>query len=93
MELAKEEMDLDTVERDVGRTELYAADEVFLTGTGFQIAPVVEIDDRRVGDGTVGPVAEELQTLYFRAARGEWDKYSSWTVPVQVPEKAARASG
>lgn len=90
MELAKAELGLDTVQRDIGRTELYAADEVFLTGTGFQIAPVVEIDDRKVGDGTVGKVAGELQEMYFRAARGEWDKYDSWTVPVQVAEKSTR---
>lgn len=90
MEMASVEMGLETIERDIGRTELYAADEVFLTGTGFQIAPVVEIDDRKVGGGTVGPVAEELQTLYFRAARGEWDKYGSWTVPIEVASQAAR---
>ncbi|MGI8651020.1 MAG: branched-chain amino acid transaminase [Rubrobacter sp.] len=90
MELTKAEMGLETVERDVGRTELYAADEVFLTGTGFQIAPVVEVDDRKVGDGIVGPIAEELQKLYFRAARGEWEKYDSWTIPIAVTEKAAR---
>jgi branched-chain amino acid aminotransferase len=88
MEMAKEELGLDTIERDIGRTELYASDEVFLTGTGFQIAPVVEIDDRKIGGGTVGPVAERLQELYFKAARGEWDKYDSWTHPIEVAERA-----
>jgi branched-chain amino acid aminotransferase len=87
MELAREELGLATEERDIGRTELYAADEVFLTGTGFQIAPVVEIDDRKVGAGSVGPVAERLQELYFKAARGEWEKYDSWTRPIEVAER------
>ncbi|MGH3087838.1 MAG: branched-chain amino acid transaminase [Rubrobacteraceae bacterium] len=87
MEMAKEELGLETEERDIGRTELYASDEVFLTGTGFQIAPVVEIDDRKIGSGTVGTTAERLQELYFKAARGEWDKYDSWTVPVEVAER------
>jgi branched-chain amino acid aminotransferase len=89
MELAQKEMDLPVIEREVGRTELYAADEVFLSGTGFQIAPVVEVDDRPVGTGSIGPVAERLQELYFKAARGGWDDYADWTVTVEVAERAA----
>ncbi len=90
MELAAKELGMQTVERRVGRTELYAADEVFLTGTGFQIAPVTEIDDRPVGTGKIGPVAEKLQEMYFRAARGEWPEYEHWTVAVEVAHQAAR---
>lgn len=89
MEMAKEEFGLETEQRQVGRTELYAADEVFLTGTGFQIAPVVEIDDRPIGTGEIGETAANLQKMYFRAARGEWDKYQDWTVPIEVAERAA----
>jgi len=81
-------VDLPVIEREVGRTELYAADEVFLSGTGFQIAPVVEVDDRPVGTGSIGPVAERLQELYFKAARGGWDEYADWTVAVEVAEGA-----
>jgi branched-chain amino acid aminotransferase len=79
-----------TEKRDVGRTELYAADEVFLTGTGFQIAPVTEIDDRKVGAGEMGPIASRLQELYFKAARGENPDYAHWTVPVEVAARTAR---
>ena len=89
MELAENELDLPTLQRDVDRTELYAADEVFLSGTGFQIAPIVEVDGRQVGTGEMGPVAERLQELYFKAARGEWEKYADWTVPVEVAQKTA----
>ena len=89
MELAEKELELPVIEREVGRTELYAADEVFLSGTGFQIAPVVEVDDRPVGTGSSGPVAERLQELYFKAARGGWDEYADWTVAVEVAERAA----
>ena len=78
------------LEREIGRTELYAADEVFLSGTGFQIAPVVEVDDREVGTGSIGPIAERLQELYFKAARGGWDAYADWTVAVEVAEGARR---
>jgi branched-chain amino acid aminotransferase len=90
MELAEKELGMPTDKRDVGRTELYVADEVFLTGTGFQIAPVTEIDDRPIGTGEVGPVAARLQELYFAAARGENSNYADWTVAVEVAEKARR---
>jgi branched-chain amino acid aminotransferase len=89
MELAGRELGLPVVERDVDRTELYAADEVFLSGTGFQIAPIVEVDGRPVGTGVVGPVAAQLQEMYFKAARGEWDEYADWTVAVEVAERTA----
>jgi branched-chain amino acid aminotransferase len=89
MELAEKELGMPVLEREVGRTELYAADEVFLSGTGFQIAPVTEVDDRPVGTGSIGPVAERLQDLYFKAARGGWDEYADWTVAVEVAERAA----
>jgi branched-chain amino acid aminotransferase len=90
MELAEQELGMPVIEREVGRTELYAADEVFLSGTGFQIAPVVEVDDRAIGTGSIGPVAERLQELYFKAARGGWDAYADWTVAVEVAEGARR---
>jgi branched-chain amino acid aminotransferase len=89
MELAERELDMPVEKRDVDRTELYAADEVFLTGTGYQIAPVTEIDGRPVGSGEMGPVAERLQELYFRAARGDDPDYADWTVAVEVAERAA----
>jgi branched-chain amino acid aminotransferase len=90
MELAEKELGMPVDKRDIGRTELYVADEVFLTGTGFQIAPVVEIDDRPIGSGEMGPVAARLQELYFKAARDGWPEYADWTVAVAVAEKASR---
>jgi branched-chain amino acid aminotransferase len=89
MELAERELGMPVMLRDVDRTELYAADEVFLTGTGYQIAPVVEIDGRKVGAGEMGPVAARLQELYFEAARGDNPDYGHWTVAVEVAERAA----
>ena len=89
MELAERELDMPVERRDVDRTELYAADEVFLTGTGYQIAPVVQVDGRPVGTGEMGPVAARLQELYFKAARGEWEEYADWTVAIEVAERAA----
>jgi branched-chain amino acid aminotransferase len=89
MELSEKELGMPVMLRDVDRTELYAADEVFLTGTGYQIAPVVEIDGRPIGSGEMGPVAGRLQELYFRAARGDNPDYDHWTVPVEVAQRTA----
>ena len=82
MELAREELGIETIERQVGRSELYVADEVILTGTGAQISPVIEIDRRPVGSGSIGPVTARLQRIYFDAVRGNNPKYASWSVPV-----------
>jgi branched-chain amino acid aminotransferase len=89
MELAEKELGMPVDKRDVDRTELYTADEVFLTGTGYQIAPVVEIDGRKVGTGEMGPLAGRLQEVYFEAARGDNPDYDHWTVPVGVAQRTA----
>jgi branched-chain amino acid aminotransferase len=82
MELAREEYGLDTVERQIDRSELYIADEVFFCGTGVQVAAVVEIDGRPVGDGKIGPVVEKIRNLYFDVAKGKVKKYRDWCTPV-----------
>jgi branched-chain amino acid aminotransferase len=68
-------------ERRIDRSELYLADEVFLTGTGAQVAPVASIDGRPVGDPT-SPVATDLQSRYFDAVRGTDSRYASWLTPI-----------
>ena len=82
LEVAPNELNRPVIERRISRTELYAADEAFLCGTGAQIAPLVMIDKRKIGDGAVGPVTEELQKLYFAIVRGEVTKYAGWCQPV-----------
>jgi len=69
-------------ERAIDRTELYIADEVFLCGTGVQLAGVVEIDHRIIGQGGTGPITKALQDRYFRAIRGHEDAYREWLTPV-----------
>ena len=69
-------------ERSIDRTELYVADEVFLCGTGAQLAPVVEVDRRPIGSGKVGPITRRLHNLYFDAVRARSDAYRDWLTPV-----------
>src|SRR5436190_5662235 len=91
IELARREFGRITRERQVDRTELYIADEIFLCGTGAQIAPVIRVDHRPVGDATVGPISKALQQLYFDVVRGRIPEYrAQWCTPVfaSVPQEA-----
>jgi branched-chain amino acid aminotransferase len=80
--LIRDELGLEVVERSIDRTELYGCDELFLCGTGAQIASVVELDHRRIGSGAVGSYTRRLQEIYFRAVRGEEPRYKHWLLPV-----------
>jgi branched-chain amino acid aminotransferase len=82
IKLAQRELGIVTRERPVNRTELYTADEIFLCGTGAQIAPVISVDNRPVNDGNVGPIGNKLQELYFDVVRGRKPEYAEWCTPV-----------
>jgi branched-chain amino acid aminotransferase len=60
------------------RTDLYTADEAFLTGTAAEVVPIRSVDDRPVGDGKPGPITKEIQRTYFATVRGEVDRYKDW---------------
>ena len=68
------------VERRIDRSELYLADEVFLTGTGAQVAPIASIDDRPVGSAGF-PISLDIQRRYFAAVRGTDPRYANWLTP------------
>ncbi len=81
MELA-ERLGVPVTERRVDRTELYVADEIFLCGTGVQVAPVTKVDGRRIGDGKMGEITRSIQDLYLSAVHGEIEEYMDWLTPV-----------
>ena len=72
------ELGIPVIERRISRDEVYLADEAFFTGTAAEVTPIRELDDRRVGDGTPGPVTRRLQELFFAVVRGREDRYRSW---------------
>ena len=82
MKLAKNELGIDTIERHIDRSELYLAEECFLSGTAANIAPVVEIDHRPVGKGKFGKVTVALQKLLAEVMLGRNPKYSEWYTTV-----------
>jgi branched-chain amino acid aminotransferase len=82
------DMDLEIVERNVARAELYLADEVFMCGTAAELAPVREIDDHQIGSGGPGPITRELQRVFEDALHGRDPRYADWLDLVKVPSKA-----
>jgi branched-chain amino acid aminotransferase len=79
--LAREELGVETIERPIDRSELYVADECFMTGTAAHVTPVVEVDRRPVGEGSIGAISGEIQRLYFEVVRGKNAKYAHWCTP------------
>ena len=82
IQVAREKLDLETVERKIDRTELYVAEEAFFCGTGVQVAAIATIDHRPVGTGKLGPIVKGLRDLYFDIVRGKVEDYRDWCTPV-----------
>ena len=88
MTLARDELGLEVVERDIDRTEVYTADECFMTGTAAHVTPVVELDRRAIGNGKMGAVTADLVKLYFEIITGKNAKYADWCTPCYSKVKA-----
>jgi branched-chain amino acid aminotransferase len=82
MELARKELDVEVVERQIDRTEVFICDELLLTGTAAQITAVTRVDHRKIGDGVMGPIATQLRKLYDDTVRGKMKAYRHWNQPV-----------
>ena len=81
IQVAREQMSIETIIRPIQRTELYIADELFFCGTGAQVAPVTSVDRRPVGGGNPGELAMKLQALYFSIVQNGLQEYSNWLTP------------
>ncbi len=92
IKLAQREFGVITRERVIDRTELYIADEIFLCGTGAQIAPVCSVDRRPIGTGTIGQFSQAMQDLYADVVRGRRPDYFEWLTPVYGKEEAREPS-
>jgi branched-chain amino acid aminotransferase len=71
-----DDLGLETEQADLVRTDLYTADEMFLTGTAAEVVPVREIDGRKLGEP--GPITKKIQEVFLSAVKGEVDQYSAW---------------
>jgi branched-chain amino acid aminotransferase len=87
--LAREVLGLEVEERQVDRTELYLADEMFTCGTAAEITPVVSVDHYQVGNGEIGPITTALEHVFDDVLRGRDPRYQHWVTPVWARSPAA----
>jgi len=69
-------------EKRITRDEVYIADEAFFTGTAAEVVPIRDLDGRKIGSGSRGPITEKLQNMYFDSVRGNRPQHPEWLTPV-----------
>lgn len=89
MRIGKEILNIDWEARNIDRSELYMADELFFCGTGAQIASIGSVDHRVIGNGETGAVTAQLQKIYDQIVRAKDERYPEWRTAVYNTEKAA----
>lgn len=82
MELARNELGLTVQERSIDRTEVYIAQELFMTGTAAEVTAVTQVDHRPIGSGKMGPVTAELRSMFSDILRAKNPKYANWNLQV-----------
>ena len=92
LEFATQEMGLEVEKRSIDRSELYIADEIFMTGTAAHLTPVTEVDRVTIGDGSFGPISKRLQETYFDMITGKLPQYSHWLDAVYEPSAVPASS-
>ena len=91
IELARQEIGIEVIERPIDRTEIYLSEELFMTGTAAQIVAITKVDHRQIGSGEMGPIATRLRELYQQVVRGNLAIYRHWNTPVYSTEKVTAA--
>lgn len=91
LRLCQEELGVPTQEREIDRTELYVADEVFYCGTGAEVMPVGSVDHYRVGNGGVGPLTARIERLFHDVVRGRHFGYAAWRTPLYATGRVRTA--
>ncbi len=77
------ETGLSVKEKRITRDEVYVADEAFFTGTAAEVTPIREVDGRKIGSGTRGPITTRLQTMFFDQVHGRRAQYPEWLTLVK----------
>jgi branched-chain amino acid aminotransferase len=83
IELARNELGLQVMERSIDRTEVFIAEEIFMTGTAAQIVAAPKVDYRPIGNGEMGPITAKLRALFDDVVRAKIPKYHKWNVEVR----------
>ena len=70
-------------EKRITRDEVYVADEAFFTGTAAEVTPIRELDGRKIGSGSRGPITKKLQSTYFDLVHGRVAEHMDWLSPIK----------
>jgi len=82
IELARNELGIQVVERSIDRTEVFIAEELFMTGTAAQIVAATKVDYRTIGSGKMGPITTQLRALFDNVVHAGNQKYKHWNLGV-----------
>ncbi len=82
IEIAKSELNIEVEEREIDRTELYIAEEIFFVGTSVEIIPILSVDKISINNNKVGNITNSLMKIYFEIVRGELESYKSWLTKI-----------
>lgn len=74
--------DIEVIEREIDRTELYVAQEAFFCGSGKEVTPIGSFDHRPLANGAIGPRTEAIRKTYFDVAKGRHNEFRDWLTPV-----------
>ena len=83
IELAENELNMKVEVRDVDRTELYIADELFFCGTAVEVVPIISMDKIKIGNGKIGHHTKLITDEYFKIVRGENNTYMHYLTPIK----------
>jgi branched-chain amino acid aminotransferase len=72
------DLNIEVIEKNLTRDEVYTADEAFFTGTAAEVTPIKQLDRRNIGNGAKGEITHKIQSLYFDIVQGRNDKYKKW---------------
>ncbi len=72
------DLEIPTAQRPMDRSELYIADEAFFCGSSAHITPILSIDKRPIGEGSIGPITKKLMEYYSHIQRGEIERRTAW---------------
>jgi branched-chain amino acid aminotransferase len=82
IELLRDDLGIEVIEREIDRSELALADEAFFCGTAWEVTPINSIDRHPLGDGKPGPLVKALRQRYLDVAYGNVEAYPHWRTPV-----------
>jgi branched-chain amino acid aminotransferase len=84
IDVCRDDLGLDVIEREIDRSEVYVADEAFFCGSGAEVTPMLSLDHYALGTGGVGPITKRIQQYYFDVTAGRVAKYRHWLTPVHA---------